>query len=91
MNSIKPSFYIDNCFISFTNLITYCLDKDFKEVSELKEFFWISEIFNYPRKEFQESNQPRFYDMDIGYPEMSFKYGGPDIFYIQYKTESFEE
>jgi hypothetical protein len=84
------SFDKDNSPFNFTNLISYSFDKDFNHIKEVKNEFWISEISNYSSIEFKESYQPRFCDKDIGYPEMRFKFGGPDKFYIQYAKEPYE-
>lgn len=77
------SFLMTESPIVFSNRIAYTIDQS-DEVIKLENKFYISEITNYPKNEFVESNYSEFCGQKSMTKYDYFKTVSPDRFYIKY-------
>ena len=78
--------------LNIRNVISYGFDiGNEQSFTTLENYFWASEITNYPESEFTELRKPEYCDETSDYSQRFFKYFGPDMFYIEYVKEMGDE
>jgi hypothetical protein len=77
------SFSKSDTPLSFSNLISYRVGSG--NISKIENAFYISEIVNYPEKEFFEIRKEQ--DCDKNNSHKFFKYAAPNMFYVRYSSD----
>jgi hypothetical protein len=81
----SKKFTYDNSPLIFQNIITYGYDEEFEVTKTISNEMWISEITNYPQKEFFYYAYPEYCGEKSYGNEEYFKYNSPEYFYVKYE------
>ncbi len=75
--------------LSFTNYITYLIGEDSKEHKVISNKFWVSEVINYPSRDFKDRGPLKSCEEESTTTYINYyKYVAPTNFYIKYAKNS---
>lgn len=86
--AVVSTYNKDNSPLTFRNRISYAFDKECKNLKQIENEFYVSDITNYSKKEIIQTVKEKENCYDIyETPREYFKIGGPNKFYVTYKKK----
>lgn len=86
--AVVSTYNKDNSPLTFRNRISYAFDKECKNLKQIENEFYVSDITNYSKKEIIQTVKEKVNCYDIIKTKRKyFKIGGPNKFYVTYKRK----
>jgi len=86
--AVVSTYNKDNSPLKFRNRISYAFDKECKNLKQIENEFYVSDITNYSKKEIIQTVKEKVNCYDIIKTKRKyFKIGGPNKFYVTYNKK----
>ena len=86
--AVVSTYNKDNSPLTFRNRISYAFDKECKNLKQIENEFYVSDITNYSKKEIIQTVKEKVNCYDIIKTKRKyFKIGGPNKFYVTYNKK----
>ena len=87
--AVVSTYNKDNSPLTFRNRISYAFDKECKNLKQIENEFYVSDITNYSKKEIIQTVKEKVNCYDIIKTKRKyFKIGGPNKFYVTYNKKN---